>query len=52
MDVPLVENFLDLSLDLLILQQRAPIDWPIGQWCTKGHINGVFDLIVERYHGR
>jgi hypothetical protein len=50
--VPLVGKFLDLSLDLLILQQREMIDWPIGQWCVVGQIDGVLDLAVQRYLGR
>jgi hypothetical protein len=28
------------------------IDWPIGQWCVGGQIDGVLDLAVQRYPGR
>jgi hypothetical protein len=25
------------------------IDWPIGQWCARGQIDGVLDLAVQMY---
>jgi hypothetical protein len=52
MDVPLVEKFLDMSLDILILYQRMTIDCPIGQRCTGGQIDGVLNLEMQRCPGR
>jgi hypothetical protein len=27
-------------------------DWPIGKWCAGGQIDGVLDLVVQRYLSR
>ena len=43
-----LQQLLNLPLHFIILQNRALIDWSIGQRCTWGQIDGVLDLKVQR----
>ena len=48
MDVTFLQQFLNLPLDFIVLQNGAPIDWSIEQQRTWGQIDGVLDLTVQR----